>query len=85
LPAPFAPFLPGGTCGNIADALALAQHFADGQKICVVLGDNIVEGNILEAAEKFRAQDTGAHILHKEVPDAEGSGVAEISGSHCRD
>jgi len=67
--------------GGIADALALAEHFADGQKICVVLGDNIIEGNILEAAEKFRAQEAGAHILLKEVPDAERFGVAEISGS----
>ena len=33
--------------GGIADALALAEHFADGQKICVVLGDNIIENNIL--------------------------------------
>ena len=35
--------------GGIADALALAEHFADGQKICVVLGDNIIEGNILRS------------------------------------
>jgi glucose-1-phosphate thymidylyltransferase len=32
--------------GGIADALKLAEEFADGQKICVVLGDNIIEGNI---------------------------------------
>jgi glucose-1-phosphate thymidylyltransferase len=67
--------------GGIADALALAEHFADGQKICVVLGDNIIEGNILEAANRFRSQPRGAHILLKEVLDAERFGVAEISGS----
>jgi glucose-1-phosphate thymidylyltransferase len=67
--------------GGIADALALAEHFADGQKICVVLGDNIIEGNILEAANRFRQQASGAHILLKEVPDAERFGVAEINGS----
>src|SRR5665811_101944 len=66
--------------GGIADALALAEHFADGQKICVVLGDNIIEGSILAAADRFRAQSEGAHILLKEVPDAERFGVAEISG-----
>src|SRR5215475_926314 len=66
--------------GGIADALALAEHFADGQKICVVLGDNIIEGNIHEAAERFRQQPSGAHILLKEVPDAERFGVAEVSG-----
>src|SRR5256885_9175424 len=67
--------------GGIADALNLAEHFADGQKICVVLGDNIIEGNILEAANRFRQQESGAHILLKEVTDAERFGVAEVSGS----
>ena len=66
--------------GGIADALALAEHFADGQKICVVLGDNIIEGNIRDAAEAFRAQAQGARILLKEVTDAERFGVAEIAG-----
>src|SRR5580698_9244437 len=53
--------------GGIADALNLAEHFADGQKICVVLGDNIIEHDIREAAETFLAQESGAHILLKEV------------------
>ena len=68
--------------GGIADALQLAEHFADGQQICVVLGDNIIEGNILEAANRFRQQEKGAHILLKQVHDAERFGVAEVSGSH---
>jgi glucose-1-phosphate thymidylyltransferase len=66
--------------GGIADALNLAEHFADGQKICVVLGDNIIEGNIRQAADAFRAQERGARILLKEVPDAERFGVAEMQG-----
>jgi glucose-1-phosphate thymidylyltransferase len=66
--------------GGIADALALAEHFADGHKICVVLGDNIIERGIRQAADKFRRQAAGAHILLKEVHDAERFGVAEISG-----
>ena len=66
--------------GGIADALALAEHFADGQKICVVLGDNIIERDIREAADRFRQQPCGGHILLKEVPDAERFGVAEVSG-----
>src|SRR3954466_7008278 len=45
--------------GGIADALSLAEHFADGQSICVVLGDNIIETNIREAADRFRAQAEG--------------------------
>ena len=66
--------------GGIADALALAEHFADGHKICVVLGDNIIETDVRAAVEQFRAQDKGAHILLKEVPDAERFGVAEVEG-----
>lgn len=66
--------------GGIADALALAEHFADGHKICVCLGDNIIEGSILEAADEFRRQESGARILLKEVPDAERFGVAELAG-----
>jgi glucose-1-phosphate thymidylyltransferase len=66
--------------GGIADALGLAEHFADGQKICVILGDNIIEGSIGEAAERFQQQPKGAHILLKEVQDAERFGVAEVVG-----
>ena len=66
--------------GGIADALALAEHFADGQKLCIILGDNIVESSIRDAVDSFRAQPNGARILLKEVPDAERFGVAEISG-----
>jgi len=65
--------------GGIADALNLAEHFADGQKICVVLGDNIIEHDIREAADRFEKQESGAHILLKEVHDAERFGVAEVS------
>src|SRR6266567_3924422 len=65
--------------GGIADALALAEHFADGQRICVILGDNIVESSIRDAVESFKQQSKGARILLKEVSDAERFGVAEIS------
>ena len=64
--------------GGIAEALSLAEHFADGEPICVVLGDNIVEKNIRSAVEAFRKQQHGARILLKEVPDAERFGVAEL-------
>jgi glucose-1-phosphate thymidylyltransferase len=66
--------------GGIADALGLAEHFADGDKICVILGDNIIEGSIRAAVEQFLAQPRGAHILLKEVQDAERFGVAELAG-----
>jgi glucose-1-phosphate thymidylyltransferase len=64
--------------GGIADALALAEHFADGAKICVILGDNIIEGTIRQAVDDFKRQESGAKILLKEVQDAERFGVAEI-------
>jgi glucose-1-phosphate thymidylyltransferase len=66
--------------GGIAEALSLAEHFADGERICVVLGDNIIEGSIKEAVDAFRTQPGGARILLKEVEDAERFGVAEIVG-----
>jgi len=66
--------------GGIADALSLCEHFADGQPICVVLGDNIIEKNIRSAVEAFRGQKKGARILLKEVADAERFGVAEFRG-----
>jgi glucose-1-phosphate thymidylyltransferase len=66
--------------GGIAEALRLAEHFSDGQKLCVILGDNIIEGNIMAEAEAFRRQPEGAKILLKEVPDAHRFGVAEIEG-----
>ena len=56
---------------GIADALRLAEHFARDQKICVLLGDNIIEGDIRRAARQFENQERGARILLKEVPDPE--------------
>jgi glucose-1-phosphate thymidylyltransferase len=70
--------------GGIAEALALAEHFAEGDRICVVLGDNIIEGSIAEAVRDFQRQEKGAKILLKEVPDAERFGVAEIDGDRIR-
>src|SRR5678815_234717 len=57
--------------GGIAEALGLAEHFAHDDSICVILGDNIVESSIRGAVDDFRAQNGGARILLKEVPDAE--------------
>jgi glucose-1-phosphate thymidylyltransferase len=61
--------------GGIADALRLAEYFARGEKICVVLGDNIIEGSIRSAKQKFEKQDRGAKVLLKEVSDPERFGV----------
>lgn len=66
--------------GGIADALSLAEHFADGEPVCVMLGDNIIEGNILTAARSFRQQQKGAKILLKEVKDPQRFGVPVLEG-----
>jgi glucose-1-phosphate thymidylyltransferase len=66
--------------GGIAEALGLAEHFAKGESICVILGDNIIEHNICVAIESFLKQESGAKILLKEVEDAQRFGVAEIKG-----
>ncbi len=66
--------------GGIAEALGLAEHTARGQRICVILGDNIIERNIIQAVQDFKAQESGARILLQEVPDPERFGVPEIDG-----
>jgi glucose-1-phosphate thymidylyltransferase len=64
--------------GGIADALKLAEDFVEGEKVCVILGDNIIEKDISAAVDDFRRQESGAKILLKEVDDPERFGVAEI-------
>jgi glucose-1-phosphate thymidylyltransferase len=66
--------------GGIADALRLAEFFADGEPVCVVLGDNLIERNILRASEAFRSQKVGAKILLKEVKDPQRFGVPVLDG-----
>ncbi|MEZ6194469.1 MAG: sugar phosphate nucleotidyltransferase [Planctomycetota bacterium] len=66
--------------GGIADALSLAETFAAGDSICVVLGDNIIEGNILAARRRFDEEKAGAGILLKKVHDPKRFGVPELDG-----
>jgi glucose-1-phosphate thymidylyltransferase len=66
--------------GGIAQALGLAEYFADEEPICVVLGDNIIENNICQAVQNFEKQREGAKILLKEVPDPQRFGVPELQG-----
>ena len=67
--------------GGIAEALALVEHFAAGEPVCVVLGDNIIEGNIAHAVKAYKEQGSGAKIILKEVPDPERFGVPELNGA----
>lgn len=64
--------------GGIAAALALAEFFADDDNICIILGDNIIEKNIINTVEAFKKQRNGAKILLKEVQDPGRFGVPEI-------
>lgn len=66
--------------GGIADALGLCEHWAAGEPICVILGDNIIQKNITQGANDFKAQGGGAKIMLKEVHDPERFGVAELEG-----
>ncbi|MEE9505210.1 MAG: sugar phosphate nucleotidyltransferase [Thermodesulfobacteriota bacterium] len=66
--------------GGIAEALSLAEFFADEERVCVILGDNIIEKNIAGAVEAFKKQKKGAKILLKEVPDPQRFGVPELKG-----
>ncbi len=66
--------------GGIAQALALVEHFAGGDPVCVVLGDNIIEGNIAAAVRAYRHQGGGAKIILKKVPDPDRFGVPELDG-----
>ena len=64
--------------GGIAAALSLAEHFADGGPVCVVLGDNILEKSIGAFVRKFRHQGSGAKILLSEVSDPQRFGVPQF-------
>lgn len=65
--------------GGIADALRLAEHFAGGDRVCVVLGDNLIQGNMRAAAEAYRQQRSGARIILKDVEDPERFGVVRFA------
>jgi glucose-1-phosphate thymidylyltransferase len=67
--------------GGIAEALRLAEYWAAGERICVVLGDNIIERNIAQAVAAYGEQASGAKILLKEVPDPERFGVPVLDGA----
>jgi glucose-1-phosphate thymidylyltransferase len=67
--------------GGIAAALSLCEDFADSEPVCIVLGDNVIEGNICRAVKAYRHQGGGAKILLKKVPDPQRFGVPELAGA----
>ena len=65
--------------GGIAQALGLAEEFAEGESICAILGDNIFFDDLTPVITSFQ---TGGHIFLKEVKDPTRFGVAEVNGEH---
>ncbi|HLY95108.1 MAG TPA: sugar phosphate nucleotidyltransferase [Gaiellaceae bacterium] len=75
--------------GGIAEALGLAERFVDGDKVCVLLADNIYERSLRSIADNFRQQESGArvvlsyvenedHLRHLGVAVMDGERVAKI-------
>ncbi len=66
--------------GGIAEAVGLCEYFAEGQKVVIILGDNIIERGIKKAVSRFKRQKEGAMIFLKKVKNPREYGVAEIVG-----
>jgi len=66
--------------GGIAQALGLAENFAQRQPVVVILGDNVFEASLKDYADRFISQKTGARVLVKQVPNPQRFGVAQVSG-----
>jgi glucose-1-phosphate thymidylyltransferase len=69
--------------GGIAEALGLAERFVDGERVCVILADNVVERSIAPSIERFANQEQGARILLTKIQESEHLrhlGVAEVDG-----
>jgi glucose-1-phosphate thymidylyltransferase len=64
--------------GGIAEALGLAEDFSGGQRLTVILGDNLFQADLTEYVEKYKAQQEGAMVLLKQVRDPQRFGVAEV-------
>src|SRR5947209_20208825 len=64
--------------GGIADALSLVEHFAGDDPICVVLGDNIIHGNIRAAVQSYYEPRRVSKLLVKTVPNPQRLGSPEL-------
>jgi glucose-1-phosphate thymidylyltransferase len=71
--------------GGIAEALGLAERFVGGDRVCVLLADNIFERSIRNVVENFERQERGGrivlapesdveHLRHLGVPEFDGNG-----------
>ncbi len=66
--------------GGIAEALSLAEHFADNDKVVVILGDNIFEDDLSSHIKMFEKQKEGARIFLKKVSHPQRFGVPVFKG-----
>ncbi len=66
--------------GGIAEALGLAEHYADGEPLCVILGDNLFQDSLAPFIREYGERGRGGMILLKEVEDAHRFGVVEFDG-----
>ena len=71
--------------GGIAEALGLCAHWADGEPICVILGDNLFEYQLSPGLKSFAAHPEGAMVFLKQVHDPERFGVATLEGDRVVD
>lgn len=68
--------------GGIAQALALAEWWADGDNICVMLGDNILQHSFHDAVEEFNNNPSGARIFITQNDHPEWYGVVTLTEHH---
>ena len=69
--------------GGIAEALGLTERFVAGDKVCVLLADNVFENSLRPTVENFARQAAGARIVLSRVDEDEHLrhlGVAEMEG-----
>ena len=65
--------------GGIAQALGLAENFAQGKSVVIILGDNLFEASLKDHADRFISQKIGARVLLKKVSNPKRFGVAQVS------
>jgi glucose-1-phosphate thymidylyltransferase len=69
--------------GGIAEALGLAERFVDGDRVLVMLADNVLEHSIRKLVDNFQAQESGARLLLARIEDPahlRHLGIAEFDG-----
>lgn len=70
--------------GGISQAIGLAEPFARGDQLLVLLGDNIFTHDLSDVVKRFKKRDKGAFVFAKEVEDAHQYGVVEMAGDQVK-